>query len=52
MEDNYEKTLELLKQKFPAYDENKEEFRKNDVRSYELIEYYEMKVEEKKNKSS
>ena len=50
MEDNNEKTLKLLKQKFPEYDESKEEFKKNHSRSYELIEYYEMKVAEKKEK--
>lgn len=48
MEDINEKTLELLKQKFPEYQKNKVDFKKNHSESYALIEYYEKKVAEQK----
>ena len=48
MEEIYEKTLERLKQRFPEYEENPEDFKRNSQENYKLIEYYEMKVAEKK----
>jgi len=49
MEEIYEKTLELLKQEFPEYQETPEDFKKNSPENYKLIEYYESKVAERKN---
>ena len=49
MEEIYEKTLELLKQEFPEYQETQEDFKKNSPENYKLIEYYESKVAERKN---
>jgi hypothetical protein len=48
MENEFEKIVEGLKQKFTDYDDNKEEIKKDYPSLYEVIEYYEEKVVEKK----
>jgi hypothetical protein len=48
MEDTDKKAFELLIQKSPEYQENKEDFKKNHSETYSLIEYYEKQVAEQK----